>query len=170
MKRSIGILGVTFILAAGSAAALTPDEAIRALQADGFSRVELRVGPTQMKAEAIRGSEKVEIIYDLATGQILKKEIEPLRADDDTRPGVSIRNGTRDFVRLAQAGGGWNGNGADTDDNGADTDDNGADTDDNGSDTADNGGDTDDNGGRSSGGNDDRGGNDNGGGSNGRDD
>ena len=169
MKRSIGILGVTFILAAGSAAALTPDEAIRALQADGFSRVELRVGPTQMKAEAIRGSEKVEIIYDLATGQILKKEIEPLRADDDTRPGVSIRNGTRDFVRLAQAGG-WNGNGADTDDNGADTQDNGADTDDNGSDTSDNGGDTDDNGGRSSGGNDDRGGDDNGGGSNGRDD
>ncbi len=68
------------------------------LQAQGYTRVEIDEGPTQTKVEAVRGNEKLEYVFDRATGQILKQEVE--RPDgDDLRPGVEIDREDEDWVR-----------------------------------------------------------------------
>lgn len=70
----------------------------RAYQAEGYSRVEVRRGPTQVRLEAIRGSTLVEVIYDRATGRILRQEVGRVDDDADTRPAVEIDTRDSDFV------------------------------------------------------------------------
>ena len=126
---------------------------ITALQAEGYSRLEVKTGLTQTKIEAIdlANNKKLEIVIDSATGVVLSEEISTIGFLENRTEGVFYRTRNRDFV--------------DADDNGADTsddedDDNGADTsdnadDDNGADTSGNSSDDDSSGGSSSSGNDD---------------
>jgi hypothetical protein len=123
MKKTF--LALTFgilVFSASAALALTPEQVIADYQAAGYSRVEVRVGPTQIKVEAIRGTEKREVIYDRASGAVIKAETEAVESDDSTRPGVSVRERDRDFV-----------DGADDDDRRDDDDEDDA-SDDNGGD------------------------------------
>ena len=85
-----------------SAAAATPftDQVVSGLQAQGFDRIEIVQGTTQLKVEAIRGTTKVEIIYDLATGAVLKQETETVVAGDDTTPGIEIDTEDGDFIEV----------------------------------------------------------------------
>jgi hypothetical protein len=71
-----------------SGAAVTGQQLADAFLNDGYTRVEVKVGATQAKVEAIRGNIKVEVTYDLATGDILKRETESVRPGEDTSPGV----------------------------------------------------------------------------------
>ena len=48
--------------------------------AKGYTFVEVKVGPTQTKVEAIMGSTKVEVVYDNETDEIIKQETETARA------------------------------------------------------------------------------------------
>ena len=80
-------------------AQVTPQALASDYQAQGYSRVEIKTGPNQIKVEAIRGTTKTEVVYDRATGAILKTETESVRPGENTRPGVSIRERRRDFVR-----------------------------------------------------------------------
>ena len=123
-------------------AALTTETVVADLQGQGYTRVEVKTGPTQTKFEAIKGSEKLEVIYDNASGNVLKTETGTVGWYESTRDGVYYDDRGRDFLSVDD-------NGADTsdsssDDNGGDTsghgnDDNGAD--DNGGNTSGNGGD-----------------------------
>lgn len=61
-------------------------------QSQGYTRIEVRLTQTQAKVEAIRGTEKIEVIYDLATGAVLKKQTETVKAGEDTTPGVFVRD------------------------------------------------------------------------------
>ena len=79
-------------------AALTTDTVVTDLTALGYTRIEIKTGPTQMKVEAIRGTEKLEVIYDIDSGDILKQEIESVDAGDDIAPGVEISTDDEDFV------------------------------------------------------------------------
>ena len=79
-------------------AALTTDTVVTDLTALGYTRIEIKTGPTQMKVEAIRGTEKLEVIYDIESGDILKQEIESVDAGDDIAPGVEISTDDEDFV------------------------------------------------------------------------
>jgi hypothetical protein len=81
-----------------SMAAITSDTIIKDLQAQGFSRIEVKIGATQIKVEAIRGTDKVEMIYDAATGDVLKREVGTVGEDDNTTPGVDVKNGKGDFL------------------------------------------------------------------------
>ena len=65
--------------------------------AEGYTYVEVKVGPTQTKLEAVKGDRKVEVVYDNATNAIIKQEFED--ADDDYvgRTGVEIETSTSDF-------------------------------------------------------------------------
>ncbi len=102
MKRLI-LCSAAFVLSASAAlAAISTESVIADFQAQGFTRIEVRTGLTQMKVEAIRGTQKVETIYDIATGRILSQETEAVRAWESTEPGISIRERNRDFVRLAE--------------------------------------------------------------------
>ncbi|MFZ5962090.1 PepSY domain-containing protein [Thalassococcus sp. BH17M4-6] len=79
------------------------DKIVSDLQANGFDRIEIKVGPTQTKAEAIDGARKIEVIYDNATGSIVKQEVESA-AGESISPGVQIRNEDRDFVDARRSG------------------------------------------------------------------
>lgn len=101
MKRIVAALALGLTMTAQTGFALTADEAVADLRAAGFTRIEVKVGATQMKVEAIRGTEKLEVVYDRVSGAVLKSEVETVGAGETTAPGVSVRNRDRDFVRVA---------------------------------------------------------------------
>ena len=88
------------IAAAGHAQSVA-DQVVSQLTEQGYTRIEVKTGPTQLKVEAIRGGRELEAVYDLATGAILKQEVNAIGADDDTTPGVEIDARDRDFVDAA---------------------------------------------------------------------
>ncbi|MGQ0563458.1 MAG: PepSY domain-containing protein [Gemmobacter sp.] len=157
MKTRLILLATVLALSGGmAAAAISTQGLIDDLGAQGYTRVEVKVGPTQTKIEAIRGAEKLEVVYDNATGTTLKSEVEAVRPGEDTAPGVSIRNRGRDFVRNAGAdedddsgrgrGRGRGGDDGDDGDGDDDSDDDGDDRDDDDDDGEDNDGGDDDGG------------------------
>jgi hypothetical protein len=73
-------------------------QVIENLQELGYEYIEVKSGPTQLKVEAVRGSDKLEVIYDLATGQILKQETEDAGDDYVGRTGVEFEDEDRDFL------------------------------------------------------------------------
>jgi len=99
MKLKTALLALGIAFSANAALALTAEEIVTDLQGQGYTRVEVKVGATQIKVEAIRGTEKFEAVYDIASGQPLKTETETVDGSDDTSPGVEIRQRSGDFVR-----------------------------------------------------------------------
>lgn len=98
MKPTLLIAGV-FAVVGDFAQALTADDVIAHLSGQGYTRIEIKTGPSQMKVGAIRGTEKLEVVYDRASGDVLKTETEMVDDRDNTVPGVSVRERSRDFVR-----------------------------------------------------------------------
>lgn len=178
MKRIFLIAALFAMPALSAQAQVTADQLATAYQSDGYSRIEVTRGLDQIKVEAIKGEQKIEVIYDAVSGDILKSETSTVGANDNTRPGVKLRNKNRNFVKDGDNNGSDdNGSNDDSDDNGSDdngSDDNGSDdngSDDNGSD--DNGSDdngSDDNGSDDNGSDDHGSDNDNGSDDNGSDD
>jgi hypothetical protein len=89
-----------------AAAALSANMAFAAIDAnaladsyldEGYDYVEVKIGPTQTKVEAIKGNVKVEVIYDNETGDIIKQEQESADADDMGRTGKQVRTVRDDF-------------------------------------------------------------------------
>ena len=62
----------------------------------GYSYVEIKQGPTQTKVEAVKGDVKIEVIYDNASGEIIKEETEAA-GDYAGRTGVEIDFRDEDF-------------------------------------------------------------------------
>ena len=178
MKKQLVMMAAAMALYGTTAlAVVTAEDVVASLQADGYSWIEVKRGPTQIKVEAVKGTSKVEKIIDIETGRVLQTETENADPEDMGRTGVQIRDRDRDFLDDGSDDNGGDDDDDSDDDNGGDddegNDDNGGD-DDEGDD--DNGGDRggdddegdDDNGGDRGGdddGDDDRG-DDNGGGSN----
>lgn len=155
MKLKSGLLGLStaITLFAGAAfAAIDGTQLANDYLAKGYDFVEVKVGPTQTKVEAIKDGIKVEVIYDNATLAILKQEREAADSDDAGRTGLQVRTVSRDFEddddgdRRRGRGGRDDDNDDDDDD---DDDDRGRGSDD------DDGDDDDDNSGHGSGGDDD---------------
>jgi len=120
MKRilltSVAMLALT--ASAGLAQSAT-DQIVSGLQVQGFTRIEIDEGPTQIKVEAIRGTTKVEYVYDRSTGVVLSEEVERVGADDDTTPGVDVDRDGDDSA----GGGGPSDDGPNHDDDDDDDDD-----------------------------------------------
>jgi hypothetical protein len=128
--RTLGLFAATLTITAQMAlAAITPDSVVTAYQAEGYTHIEVKVGATQIKVEAIKGDVKVETIYDIETGDVLQTESSAVEAGEDLTPGVSIDEDDGDFV---DAGDDSN-NGIEDDDvedhDGAEADSNGHDAD-----------------------------------------
>ena len=147
MKRSLMMTAALIFAGSMSFAAINTDTIATDLQAQGYTRVEIKKGISQVKVEAIRGTEKLEVIYDIETGAILKREVETVRPGENTAPGVSVRERNRDFVRGRS-------NDDDDDDSDDDSDDDN-DDDNSGHGGGDDDDDDDDNSGSGSGGDDD---------------
>ena len=92
MKRTFQLAAAFALIGSGAMAELNTDAAVQALQDQGYTRIEVRTTATETKVEAIRGTEKVEITYDSATGAVLKTETARVRAGEDTTPGVSLED------------------------------------------------------------------------------
>lgn len=98
MRKTL-TLATAFALSSAAAQADEFTDAVLAkFQARDFDFIEIKEGPSQLKVEAIRGTQKLEVIYDRATGAILKQEQESADADEIGRVGVEIDRGNGDFL------------------------------------------------------------------------
>jgi hypothetical protein len=136
MKRYTISLAAAMMIAGSAVFAqstVTTDDAIARVRAayagTEFSRIEVRTGLTQIKVEAFSGNQKVEVILDKATGEILKRETEAAGIFENTTPGVFVRERNRDFLR--------NGSDDDSNDDDDDLDDSDDDRDDSDDDSSD---------------------------------
>ena len=98
LTRAIPVAVAFSLWAGASNADQFTDDVIATFQEMGFDYIEVKEGITQLKVEAIQGSEKYEVIYDRATGTILKQETERADADEIGRSGVEIDRRARDFL------------------------------------------------------------------------
>lgn len=153
-------------LSAGAAfAAIDGNQLADDYLAKGYDFVEVKVGPTQTKVEAIKDGIKVEVIYDNETLKIIKKESETADGDDASRTGKQVKAVDRDFEDDDQDDDRKGRDDDDEDDDDGDDDRGGDDGDSNDDDNDDS---DDDNGGDDNG--DDNGGDDDNGGRDGDDD
>jgi hypothetical protein len=74
------------------------DAVVKNFQDMGYQFVEIYRGSTQLRAEGVRGTQELEVIYDLATGRVIRQETGPADASYIGRSGVEINSGNRDFV------------------------------------------------------------------------
>jgi hypothetical protein len=121
-------------------AGIATDQLVASFQSAGYTHIEIKTGVTQMKVEAVSGTTKVEVIYDIATGAIIKQETSTVGALENTAPGVEVKSVGKDFTNSDGSDDSASGDDS-SDDNGVDgtddsNDDNGMDdsNDDHGSD------------------------------------
>ena len=87
-------------LSAGAAfAAIDGNQLANDYLSQGYTFVEVKIGPTQTKVEAIKDASKVEVVYDNETGAIVKQETEAVSGDDATQTGSEVTNVGQDFDR-----------------------------------------------------------------------
>ncbi|MGL6212134.1 MAG: PepSY domain-containing protein [Paracoccaceae bacterium] len=96
--KLLSTTALALLFTGAAMAAVNTDAVIADLQAQGYTSIEVKNGPSQVKVEAIRGTEQVEVVYDKDTGAVLKSEVGPVDTDEDADDGVSIRNEEDDFV------------------------------------------------------------------------
>lgn len=77
--------------AVAAPAGVSADSLAAKYQADGYSRIEIKVGPSQAKVEAFKGDVKLEETYDLASGRIIKSETYYPVSGQTPSPGVFVR-------------------------------------------------------------------------------
>lgn len=122
LKYRVSLAAALAILGGAAAAQITSDGVIQDLSAQGYSRIEVANGPTQMKVEAIRGTEKLEVVYDSATGNVLKSETATIADSDNTMPGIQVRTRSRDFVTARNSDSSGVDDDSDDDNSGSDDD------------------------------------------------
>ncbi len=78
-------------------AAIDAESLADAYLEEGYTYVEIKVGPTQTKLEAVKGDRMVEVIYDNETEEVIKKEFQDVEDDYIGREGVEIDQSDKDF-------------------------------------------------------------------------
>lgn len=98
MKRIFLIAAMLALPSTVALAAIDTDGLISSYQAEGYTTIEVTRGLSETKVEAIREGAKIEVIYDNATGAVLKRESGSAEPGDDIRPGVTLRDRNRNFL------------------------------------------------------------------------
>ena len=102
MRKILLTTTALFSLSIGMALAnVTAEQVVQDLQTQGYTSIEVYVGPTQIKAEGYQAGSRIEVIRDIVTGVVLKQEIEALSPDDlddDNTPGIEIEDVPFDFL------------------------------------------------------------------------
>lgn len=98
MKRFLITAAAVLLSGQVAQAAVTAGTLISDLQAQGYTWIEVKRGPAQIKVEAVRGTEKVEFVVDAATGTVLEREVERADRDEIGRTGVQVADRRGDFV------------------------------------------------------------------------
>jgi hypothetical protein len=92
MSAALALMGTT------ASAAVSTDDVIQSLSAQGFTRVEVKRGLTQVKVKAIRGDQKLDLVLDALSGKILKQNMVPTLFFDNKTPGFFVSERRRDFL------------------------------------------------------------------------
>ena len=79
--------------------AITTDQLISEYQTNGYSYIEVKSGLSQIKVEAVKDGNRIEVIYDIATGAPIKTSTYSVGTIVTPDPGVRLRNTNRDFSR-----------------------------------------------------------------------
>jgi hypothetical protein len=84
----------------GGAASADPfvDAVVKNFQDLGYQFVEVERGPSQIRFEGVRGTEELEVVYDSATGRIIKQETDRADAEYIGRTGVEFDTSDENFV------------------------------------------------------------------------
>jgi len=90
LTTSAAVLSTGFVTVGFAAGNELSDRVTADLQGQGYSYIEIEQSPTQFKVEAVRGSEMLEAIYDLGSGQRVSEETQPVEAEDMGMSGVEI--------------------------------------------------------------------------------
>lgn len=99
MSRKMLLLGAAVTVLGGAALAqVDPQQLADSYRDQGYSWVEVTVGPTQIEIEAVKGTTEVEVVYDRATGQILDSEQSRASLRDRMRNGVEIETTDEDMI------------------------------------------------------------------------
>ncbi|MFZ7090276.1 PepSY domain-containing protein, partial [Primorskyibacter sp. 2E233] len=104
------------------------DQVVAQLQSQGFQTLEIKTRNGQTKFEAVRGDQKLEVVYDRATGKVVSQEMKQAKASEQTAEKTQTQTQTQTETQYSDD------NNSGSDDNG--TDDNGTD-DHSGSDSSD---------------------------------
>lgn len=99
LKAKLLMWTAGFALMAGVAsAAITANDVVKSYQDAAYTRIEVVEGPSQIKVEAIKDGMKIEVIYDKATGDVLKTESHAVAGEDADQSGVEIKRSGDDFA------------------------------------------------------------------------
>ena len=143
LKTTLMMFSAALALSAGMAfaGAVTGQGLADQYTADGYTYVEVKVGPTQIKVEAIKDGTITEVVYDAATGEIIDQESRAAGAGELGQTGVDISTVDHDFDDGAD-GDDANDGDSDEGDDGADDGDDDTDEDDDSSADSDDDGDS----------------------------
>ena len=98
MQKTLALTTAFALWTAAAQADGFTDAVLAKFQERDFDYIEVKEGPTQVKVEAVRGTQKLEVIYDRATGSILKQEQERADSDEIGRSGIEIDRRNEDFL------------------------------------------------------------------------
>ena len=99
MKRTakplILIAGLAF--SASMAQAITVADVVQTYRDAAYSGIEVKESPNQIKVEGVKDGVKVEVVYDKATGDVIKRESEAAGVDD-SNSGLEVSSTDHDFT------------------------------------------------------------------------
>lgn len=95
---SLSVLAAAIAVSASMAfGAITTDQLISEYQTNGYSYISVKSGLTQIKVEAVKDGQRVETVYDIATGATLKTSTYTIGTIVSPDPGARVRSVNRDF-------------------------------------------------------------------------
>ena len=99
LRSKFMLFTAALALSAGMAAAepITGAGVLTTFKAENYTYIEVKEGLTQIKVEAIKGTMYIEVIYDKATGDVIKTESGTASAEDAGQTGTSLKVVDRDF-------------------------------------------------------------------------
>jgi hypothetical protein len=83
MFRSLSAVAALLMTTSLSQAAFDAQSVAAQLQSDGYTSIEIKVGQSIAKVEAIKDGVKIEVTYDIASGDVIKSETENVGDDND---------------------------------------------------------------------------------------
>lgn len=82
LKSKLMMFTAALALSTGIAqAAITADDILQSYKDGGFSAIEVRETATTVKVEAVKDGVKLELVYDKASGDVIKRQQRAIGAD-----------------------------------------------------------------------------------------
>jgi len=84
MRKILATTAIVTFMATAASAQLVTTQVVQELESQGYTNIEIKTGATQVKIEATRGGQRLEVTYDSTTGAIVKQEMSPVAGSGGT--------------------------------------------------------------------------------------